>query len=1163
MSTRKILTALLSFPVATFACSGTWQNNLAGNWSTTANWGMPDPGCYPGETGTTDVATLGTNPTGAVAVTLDVSPTINQLIFNNNTANPAYTITPFPPANTLDFVGTLPLIDDQVGSQLINAPLVLNTDTLTITVEGVNDALTLAGNVTDVGTSSILIGNDGINPNLGTLNTINNSIIINGNFSLNTGTGDTGTLVNTNTNSVASGNIGSQLSSATGNFTMSAGELNNDNSGTVISSGAAQTVGCQINIPAGTLTVNGGTILNDNSNTITYNGTSTTSCIGSLITAGSATLSGATLQNNNSGEVDTQAGVGGTGQAFGSQVVVNAGDFTVNAGSSVQNNNSGPVTFTMAGGQPAGSQIDVLAGDFVFNGAVSDVIDNNNSGLVTVVTGGLASPNAVGSLINVPNGNFTMTGGTLNSINSSIFNSDNIAGSAILLAGGDFSLTGGTINMGNTAAIQGPGVTGAGAGSALDANSGTSFSISGANTFLNLSNTGAVTNTVGVALTSLLPSNTISGNLIATNTQPVLTTLGSVAAGGGVYVIFAQGLTLNAPGSITLDNSGSVTDMAMSSIGASGVLFFLESGPYVQNGAGSSFSNKNSGTLTNTPLGSAFFVFDTLTVNSGTFLNDALVGGTAFTMNAGSTVSGNGIFDGLTITSNFTNNGGTFAPGDPTGTMTFTNPNLGGTTNYIQTAGTFVVNILNTSTFGNLLAYNAQLLGGNLEVVALPGYIPSPTDTFVVINTLETVSGQFAQIFSQGLPSGFTPQLRYTPNQVILFFLTPPPPSCSILTSFFGSFPQTIFSEITEINTILEREMQRLRARYRPCSPPRSKKQKPVVVFDEPAEDLLVSNQSYLAWGSYQRMRKKQAEYEQCLNDQKNWNIFAGPLGIAGEAHTRRHLAGFDYWSTGGIVGADYAFRSGGVGALANYQNFKGDGHHHQGHFNIDHAHGSFYGTYGFENCPLSFDGIVGGGYEWYKFSRHANGDRAVGKPRGSQFDALLDLEYTLSKPNGYDFPSGFQIIPMASLQYIYMDVSKYHEHGADLADLMFKSQQIKSLTSVFGAWFNYNWDWKNFDFTMEANLGWQREYFNRGRSVHYAAVNASEFAASCPLSSASASGGNVSLSMPSAKRNTFLAGLDFYFLIKKKWAVEASYDFQWNSLFQNHNVYIGFNAAF
>ena len=137
----------------TVVANGNWLPPGGGNWSDSTKWSN---GYVPGVLG--DTANFST-ATGASQITLDVSPTIGTLDFNNTNA---YTIAASTTQTlTLDNGGSsaTAAINDFGGVHYISAPLVLNSN-LTVTCENHGDAMTISGNISGVG--GLTVSNSGI-----------------------------------------------------------------------------------------------------------------------------------------------------------------------------------------------------------------------------------------------------------------------------------------------------------------------------------------------------------------------------------------------------------------------------------------------------------------------------------------------------------------------------------------------------------------------------------------------------------------------------------------------------------------------------------------------------------------------------------------------------------------------------------------------------------------------------------------------------------------------------------------------------------------------------------------------------------------------------------------------------------------------------------------
>jgi uncharacterized protein with beta-barrel porin domain len=148
-----------------------------------------------------------------------------------------------------------------------------------------------------------------------------------------------------------------------------------------------------------------------------------------------------------------------------------------------------------------------------------------------------------------------------------------------------------------------------------------------------------------------------------------------------------------------------------------------------------------------------------------------------------------------------------------------------------------------------------------------------------------------------------------------------------------------------------------------------------------------------------------------------------------------------------------------------------------------------------------------------------------------------------------FNLPLGLALTPMFNLQYIYQGIGGYKEQGAGASDLHFHNQGFQSLRSTLGTWVQYTWAWETFAFTQLFDLAWQREYLDRHHTLH-----------STPRKGPGHSG---STTIFGAGRDTMLTGIDFMFTFFKKYGIEASYDFEWNSLYRNNVFYVGFDLRF
>jgi hypothetical protein len=757
----------------------------------------------------------------------------------------------------------------------------------------------------------------------------------------------------------------------------------------------------------------------------------------------------------------------------------------------------------------ASSSIEVLAGSHVLNTPVK--VDNTllnitvSSGLLT-----LEQPltEAAGSTSSI---SVAGPGQLLNSMNSITIN-------------GSFSVADGTFVNYNGGSVSGVSSVGS------ETISEVSFTIDGTVSVLN---TGAVSAGSGSFL-GTLDAMINGGTVTIMNTGPITN------AGNGSF-FSTDNLTING-GSVLNSNSGSV--------GVNGLIgsYILAQSNLIMNGG--TLTNTNTGVVSSQGIGSLIEAIGAFTVNGGTVVNNDTVWTPLLNIGRAGTVAGSGLFQNVNRAPTIqVVNAGTVIPGGPglgdaPGVMTIQG-------SYSQ-SGTLGINVLNSSSFSQLNVTGMVNLAGNLETAFSPGANVMPGETFAIVQA-GSVTGAFSKLINFNIPN-LAPRVQYFPTYVLLSFT----PAASNYPDYF----ETLFASNNHINLRLERQMGQLRDHFHERaenSPLSAKSNTFYFIAAEPEPEVTVirnEDPRQLGFVRYQQTEEKQEQLKRAISscEEYPWNFYLGPTGDIGNVLTKKDGAGFSYWSAGALAGFDYAFSQAGVGLLVNYDHIKGSGANHWGKFDINHAHANLYATYSPTSMPeLAVNGILGGGYDWIDIDRNAGIKTvpAVGKgsPRGGEFDALLGLEYAFDRSKFCAMPECLQVVPLVSLQYTYLHAGKYRERGAGLFDLHFSSQTAQSLRSTLGARLNYTWKWTDVVFTPELNLGWQREFLDKARILSFTPV---DFAVP-----------TASLKMPGAGRNVALLGVDFLVMLFDKYGIEASYDFEWNSLYHDQFFYVGCNFRF
>ncbi|MBI2743369.1 MAG: autotransporter outer membrane beta-barrel domain-containing protein [Chlamydiales bacterium] len=895
--------------------------------------------------------------------------------------------------------------------------------------------------------------------------------------------------------------------------------------------------------------------------------------ISNFIFDSNAAVGGNGGDGNAAGFIKGGGGGGGFNLASGGIVFERGGVTATNAGAGGGGfgvDGSGGSAFLLpgAGGAPKGG-----TGGGGFNDPGVDSMNSTDG-----TNGGGPSPGAGGTTLGTVNGG---AGGVFSGGGGGAFDADN---GGVGGAGGDFGGGGGGGGASNPSGVGGDGgpggdFGGGGGGGAVDLGGGAcgsggagGFGGGGGGGASNFNALLAVQGGNGGAggfggggggagfsggVQGLAgPGGSGGGDGTAASVIPNVSGAGGGGAGFGGAVFVRQGGTLTTNG-LTLNNNtvtgGTGGTSGASSAGngdADGQDFYLMTGSTTTVNVSDSLteqffvagfdSTNNGGTLNKTGTGSFKLQLQNansyngdIIVNEGTFILDNFIP-SFFTINSAGTLTGNGTASAIL-------NSGNVSPG--LGLLTVTNL-------YQQTSsGTYTVDVATSSSFSSISAGSATL-NGKLKVVASPGFnVPLGEKLTILTTSSSSISGTFSDVQGVNLPDSFIPMVSYLPNSVQLFFGLRPTSASSSLSSYVGGFQQTIFSSVNHINIHLEIEMERLRKRFRS----NKESSEPVALSSKWDQGvLLASNKNEIVLNP--QVPEKQEQLRRVIvspTQERRWNFYAGPLGTIGDVQSRHKQPGFDYWSAGALVGFDYAFSQVGVGLLADYEKIHADVDHHWGKFDIDEAHASLYATYAPSRLPeLAFNGIVGGSYEWYDIRRNVNSSNtAEGSPHGNEYDLLFGVEYALAHRQIKKMPKKLEVIPLANLQYIHLQVDDYKEHGAGDSDLSFRQQKAKSLRSTLGTRINYSWESTNLVFTPEINLGWQREYLDKHRSLHFTPISVAG-----PISS---------IGIKGAGRNTALAGIDLLFTLYKRYGIEASYDFEWNELFQDHFFYTGFNVRF
>jgi len=649
------------------------------------------------------------------------------------------------------------------GSNSFSGGVTLNDGTLAI---GINAGL---------GTGALTI-NGGKIEGTGGNRTLGNSVVINNDFAIPSGTGITWTgpvtltgqhaLANSVANLAISGAIGQSVAGS---------ELALAGGGTLTLSGAALTLGTSLRLNSGTLSATG--LINSAGHTLTQNGGTFT---GSLVNRGTFVYNGGT----HSGNIANEAGGDATFNAnltlttalnnFGTVHVANSRTLTFGT---QQLNNAGTIELT--GGTLSANASTQFASSGIMSGygTVSTTGTSfNNSGLVSVSGGNLTFASNVGfansGTINVPTGRQLQWNSTAAFANVGLMQ----------LAGGSIAGTGPLTNS------SGGEIRGGGTVQSVITNSGGLIRATGTDPFtiadLSGNNTGGgelrvdENATMNVQKLFVSSGTIVLGGPNATLNLVSVSNTGTLRGQGRVTGTVQNGSIVRAEGGTLTLAGGSNTNTAAGRLeSGTGTQLLYTQGLATNAGlialTGGTFDNNNkvlanpgriegygtlrAGGVTNTGAISVAGSLDVL----GAVTNNGVVSTAAgSTIRFFGPVSGPGSYTG-TGTVTFLN---TFSPGASPAEVNFDGDvSLGG-------ASSLVIELAGTapgSQYDTLAAVGVMTLAGALDVDLLHGYTPAPGSVFQIVSAAGGVDGEFS---GASLPSlvGASWQLRYSSNAVLL-----------------------------------------------------------------------------------------------------------------------------------------------------------------------------------------------------------------------------------------------------------------------------------------------------------------------------------------------------------------------------------------------------------
>lgn len=302
---------------------------------------------------------------------------------------------------------------------------------------------------------------------------------------------------------------------------------------------------------------------------------------------------------------------------------------------------------------------------------------------------------------------------------------------------------------------------------------------------------------------------------------------------------------------------------------------------------------------------------------------------------------------------------------------------------------------------------------------------------------------------------------------------------------------------------------------------------------------------------------------ERAIEGLKQWSVYVAPTGSLGSIRTKRGQTGSSFYSAGFLTGFDFASSyihdpekdfAFGIGSTFYYSHFHLKIKEGEGSTDVDQMYANIYGTLISKHLEeLSLDFALGAGYDLHHNQRttgHFGSLVARSSPHGFEAGGFVGLEYLFDK---CQFPrmGNCRFIPIAFLQYAWVSLDDYKEHGAGEFNLKVHADSLHSLRTFLGARLNCVLRaGQEVTVRPEITLGWQREYLGDDQKAVFIT-----FAAPAPESS--------TMLTIAPNRNTLLAGADVYIRMYDWTSLQFNYLVNKNNLITNHSFFIEWKVEF
>lgn len=214
---------------------------------------------------------------------------------------------------------------------------------------------------------------------------------------------------------------------------------------------------------------------------------------------------------------------------------------------------------------------------------------------------------------------------------------------------------------------------------------------------------------------------------------------------------------------------------------------------------------------------------------------------------------------------------------------------------------------------------------------------------------------------------------------------------------------------------------------------------------------------------------------ETITTQQRNrWNFFFEGTGGSASVDPDRNASGYDFDSTGGVLGADMRVSDslviGILGSFTDSDASLVNG----GSIDAESYSVAAYATV-YKNGYF-LDALIGAGFNSYDTKRASLLGYAEGSPESLQLNSMLNA--------GYDFRRGqWTVTPNASIAYTRVNLEEFDETGS-LSPLSYPDQHQESLRSEVGATIAYDAVFNGMKITPQARIAWQHEFLDSTQTM-------------------------------------------------------------------------------